>query len=186
MDDPKMYHGLLTGICKRLYFGDNTYTNEYLKKELYPNLPLADFTAMAKTAEKLITSVVSSDLDFSKLERFLSAQMTKKSEGSPQTEEQAKVFAKFWKTQRSKVQDQLAEDSIWQNRLASASWRIDLKTKAQRIEEMNEPVGIVELRVEEAATNATSNVQFEVDKAQLQNILQQVNLIEEQIKSMSA
>jgi hypothetical protein len=37
--DAKLYFGLLNGLSKRLFFGDASITNAYLKAELFADLP---------------------------------------------------------------------------------------------------------------------------------------------------
>jgi hypothetical protein len=38
-DAGRLYHGLLTGLSRRLFFGEATVTDEYLKTEIYPDMP---------------------------------------------------------------------------------------------------------------------------------------------------
>eukprot|EP00052_Salpingoeca_macrocollata_P034156 m.10649 g.10649 ORF g.10649 m.10649 type:complete len:186 (-) comp6030_c0_seq1:23-580(-) len=181
-DDKKLYHALLNGLCQRLYFGDETMTAEFLKGELYSEMPEEEFQMLHKSAERLLTNIVSSDMDFAKLERFLGAQAAKKTEGAL-TEEQAQAFAKFWKAQRSKVQERLSELSCWEKKLAAVSWRVDVKTKSRHIEELNDATGILELKLDQGSGKSAEVVQVEVDRTQLNTLLREVAAIEQELKA---
>lgn len=86
-------------------------------------------------------------MDFNQLEAYLTSQTRKKEGGI--TEEQAKVVTKFWKSHKSRVHEAIVTNSTWGNTLKNFSWRIDIKTQAKHIDQINTPTAIVELQVEE-------------------------------------
>ena len=45
------------------------------------------------------------------------------------------------------IHQALVEESMWGNRLKGSSWRIDVKTKARHIEQLNEPTAIMEMQL---------------------------------------
>ena len=49
------------------------------------------------------------------------------------------------------------EQNLWGNRLKAFSWRIDVKTKARHIEQLNQPAAIMELQLS-ASTKDSSEV----------------------------
>ena len=49
------------------------------------------------------------------------------------------------------------EQNLWGNRLKAFSWRIDVKTKARHIEQLNQPAAIMELQLS-ASNKDTSEV----------------------------
>ena len=55
------------------------------------------------------------------------------------------------------IHQQLVEQNLWGNRLKAFSWRIDVKTKARHIEQLNQPAAIMELQLS-ASNKDTSEV----------------------------
>lgn len=53
-DDTKTLVALLNGIAKRSYFGENEITNEFLKSEIYPELPEEDFNNLVSKCSSLL------------------------------------------------------------------------------------------------------------------------------------
>ncbi|XP_031550135.1 COMM domain-containing protein 1-like [Actinia tenebrosa] len=181
--------GLLNGLAKRQFFGESEITDSFLKVELFPDLTDEEFEAMLGKYELLLRNIVASDMDFNQLEAFLTSQ-TKKREGALKLE-QAAAFMKFWKSQKTKIHDSLVQKASWNNKLKDVSWRIDLKTQARSIEQINTPVAIVEMQVENAATrhngkNGNKDVdifQFEMDESQINKLVSNIEDIEKQLAS---
>ena len=86
-------------------------------------------------------------MDFNQLEAFLTSQRRRR-QGAI-TEGQAAAIVKFWKSQRSKIHDVIVDKSRWNSRMKELSWRIDFKSRARHVEQLNTPVAIVELKLEE-------------------------------------
>lgn len=78
--------GLLNGIAKREYYGEEGITDNFLREELYEEMDETNFEAHLKRFENLMKIMVNSDMDFRQLEAFLTSQM-KRREGAL-TEEQ--------------------------------------------------------------------------------------------------
>lgn len=91
-------------------------------------------------------SMASSNMDLNQLEFFLNSQTQKKEGGI--TEDQAKVYMKFWKSHRNKIHESIVARSTWNNHLKSMNWRIDVKTKARHLEQINTPTAIIEMQIE--------------------------------------
>ena len=89
--------------------------------------------------------MVSADMDFNQLEAFLTSH-TKKKEGGI-TEEQAKIYMKFWKTHKAKIHDSVIAQNTWNSTLKSVNWRIDIKSQAKHIDQINTPTAIMELQI---------------------------------------
>ena len=54
MDAAKALSGLLNGIARRLYYGDDSITDDFLKGELYPDMQHNEFqTLISKTTSML-------------------------------------------------------------------------------------------------------------------------------------
>jgi len=84
-------------------------------------------------------------MDFNQCESFLVSQ-TKKPEGGI-TENLANGFRKFWKNHKNKIHETLIAKATWNNTLKHVSWRIDIKSQAKNIDEVNTPTAIMELEI---------------------------------------
>ena len=90
--------------------------------------------------------MASVDMDFNQLEAFLTSQTKKRSDNAI-TEDQAKVFTKFWKNHKNKIHDHLISQSTWANRLKNFNCRIDLVNQSRYRDQINTPTAIVELQI---------------------------------------
>ena len=154
---------LLNGIARRDYFGESEITEEFLHQELFADLPEEQFQSMLKKCVTLMRNIVSADMDFNQLEAFLTSQMKRKQ--GALTQEQAAAFLKFWKSQKIKIHDVLVQKSSWNNKLKDINWRIDLKSQARHLQQINTPVAIVEMQVEKRSTE--NKVRFLADSSVL-------------------
>jgi len=50
----KSFLGLLNGLARRTYYGDENITDGFLKEELYPEMPEGDFEALLSKCNGLI------------------------------------------------------------------------------------------------------------------------------------
>ncbi|XP_002736623.1 COMM domain-containing protein 1-like [Saccoglossus kowalevskii] len=176
--------GLLNGVAKYTYYGDNEVTNEFLKEELYPNISEDEFQKLLMKHTGLLKSIISADMDYNQLAAFLSSH-TKKREGGI-TEEQAAVYSKFWKNHKVKIHDSVISQSTWNSTLKSVSWRIDLKTQARHIDQLHTPSAIVELQLTNGNgcdKKEADVVRFEMDEEKLTNMISSLEEIEKQISS---
>ena len=89
--------------------------------------------------------MVSADMDFNQSEAFLTSQM-KKREGAI-TEDQANAFRKFWKTHKNKIHEAVISRTTWNTTIKQMSWRIDIKSQAKHIDQINIPTAIMELQI---------------------------------------
>ena len=71
---------------------------------------------------------------------------------------QAAAISRFWKNHKSKIHDVIVKRSIFGNRLKEASWRIDLKAHSRHVEQINSPVVIYELELEQGIGKKVSRV----------------------------
>ena len=148
--------GLLNGLARREYFGESEITDEFLHQELFSDLDKEQFDVMLKRYENLMRNIVSADMDFNQLEAFLTSQMRRK-QGSL-TQEQAAAFLKFWKSQKVKIHDVMVQKSSWNNKLKDVSWRIDLKSQGRHLQQINTPVAIVEMQLENRSAESKVSI----------------------------
>ncbi|KAM4772589.1 COMM domain-containing protein 1 isoform 2-T2 [Rhinophrynus dorsalis] len=144
VEGSKPLSGLLNGIAQSRYYGNTSITEELLKSELYPELPMDQFRALLEKMTGIVKSLVSADMDLNQIDAFLTAQ-TKKQGGI--TAEQAAVIAKFWKNHKKKIRESMINHSRWENTLKGMNWRIDLKSQSRRTDQVNTPVAIVEMEI---------------------------------------
>lgn len=85
------------------------------------------------------------DMDLNQAETFLTSQARKRDGGI--TEDQSKVFLKFWKNQKTKIHDKLVQQCLWDNTVKNLSWRIDVKAQTRNLEQINTPTAIVEMQL---------------------------------------
>lgn len=140
----KNFVGLLNGLARRSYFAEHDITDEFLKEELFPDLEQDDFDALLKKYDSLLKSIVAADMDFNQLDAFLTSQR-KRRQGAI-TEEQSASIVKFWKSQKAKIHEIMVNKSRWNNKLKDLSWRIDFKSQARHVSQINTPVAIVEMK----------------------------------------
>ena len=88
-----------------------------------------------------------SDLDQNQTENFLSSQVKKRDGGL--TEDQAKVFQKFWKLHKSRIHESLVQSCVWNNRLKNLSWRIDIRSRSRHVDQLNATTAIVEMELQD-------------------------------------
>ncbi|CAB3981479.1 COMM domain-containing 1-like [Paramuricea clavata] len=178
----KNFVGLLNGLARRTYFAEEDITNEFLKQELFPDLPQEEFDALLKKCDALMKNIVVADMDFNQLEAFLTSQR-KKRQGAI-TEGQSAAIVKFWKSQKSKIHDILVDKSRWNNKLKDLSWRIDFKSQARHVSQLNTPVAIVEMKFQNPRNEENvDTMHFEMDEKQLTNVLQSIGDIEKLVEA---
>ncbi|KAH3859101.1 hypothetical protein DPMN_101748 [Dreissena polymorpha] len=177
-DDAKTFAALFNGLTKRLYFDEKDITDEFLKNEIFPQLSDEDFAALVTKCSSLIKSLVSADMDYNQCEAFLTSQL-KKPEGAI-TENQANAIRKFWKNQKNKIHEAVINKSSWGHSLKHVSWRIDIKSQARHIEDINTPTAIMELKIGPNATGSQESdvVRFEMDENRLSEVLKTMQDIE--------
>ncbi|KJE97454.1 hypothetical protein CAOG_010128 [Capsaspora owczarzaki ATCC 30864] len=74
---------------------------------------------------------------------------------------------------------------VWNNRLASLSWRIDVKTKSRHVENINEATSIVELKIAQL-DKSTETVRFELNSDRMQFLVGQIEAIEKQLSAQAS
>ncbi|XP_072030848.1 COMM domain-containing protein 1-like [Amphiura filiformis] len=173
--------GLLNGLAKREYYGNKDISDDFLKTELYPDDSEEDFSVRLTKCKNLLKSIASADMDFNQLEAFLTSHTRKKEGGI--TKNQATAFSKFWKSNKVKIHESMVAKNTWGNTLKSLSWRIDIKSQAKHIDQLNTPTAIVELQIAEsqASDKEADVVRFEMDEEKLVQVTQSLNEIEERL-----
>ncbi|CAI8013435.1 COMM domain-containing protein 1 [Geodia barretti] len=176
--------GFLNGICKRQFFGEEDISDEFLREDVLGGMAEEEYAALLKRYASILNSLASTDMDFNQLSAFLQSQM-KKRQGAL-TESEAATVTRFWKSQKTKVHEQLVKKSVWGDRLKQVSWRVDVKTKSRHIDQINTPTGIIELQLgKEDSEKPEEVVRFEVDERKLGELLSQIQDIEQALQTHS-
>lgn len=180
-DDAKSFLALMNGLTRKRFYGQSEITDEFLKEQIYPDLSQEDFQALLTRCRGLLKSMVSADMDMTQLEVYLTAQAKKRD--SPLTEDQVAVIRKFWKSNKPKIHESIISETMWGNTLQKVSWRIDLKSQARHVNEINSPTAIMELHISDSLEKdkAADIVLFEMGEEKLASVLESMQDIEAQI-----
>uniref|UniRef100_A0A9L0SC60 COMM domain-containing protein 1 n=1 Tax=Equus caballus TaxID=9796 RepID=A0A9L0SC60_HORSE len=144
LESCKPLSGLLSGLAQDAFYGHPGITEELLRSQLYPDVPIEEFRPFQAKMRGILKSIASADMDFNQLEAFLTAQ-TKKQGGI--TSDQAAVISKFWKSHKTKIRESLMNQSRWDSGLRGLSWRVDGKSQSRHSAEIHTPVAIMELEI---------------------------------------
>ncbi|XP_076351811.1 COMM domain-containing protein 1-like isoform X3 [Tachypleus tridentatus] len=122
--------------------------------------------------------IAESDMDTNQLEAFLTSQ-TKRKEGGL-TDDEVKVFTRFWKNHRSRIHDILIQRCQWTPSLKALTWRVDLKSQTKNNSEVNSPVAIFDIQLKNQLndTREDDKIRFEVSEEQLTNIIEKLEEVE--------
>ena len=183
---PQALKGLLTGLAKRLYFGETgtAPSNDALFEQLWG----ADADRQAAEAEiqsfeDLLQAAAGGHWDASRLAGRLES-------SSSLSGDHAKVVVAFWSSEREKIHNVLVRRSTWNGHFYKLGWRIDVKAAGKSGADVNEPVALFELRTdyghkqtsEEAPRRQT---QFEMSRAEIQKLLDEFATIETSLTKAS-
>ncbi|EDV19248.1 COMM domain-containing protein 1 [Trichoplax sp. H2] len=179
--DVKKTLGLLNGISKRMYYNESI-ENDYLHEQILPNSSIAEFEQIVDKYSSLLQDIVINDVDVNDLGIKLK-QMQENNQLSP---DECNGITKFWKVNRIKLHDVLIQQSLWEDKLKSFSWRIDVSAQSKSIDKINKPTAIVELKSKSRLHDQGSDsVLFEMDQEQVQKLLAGISDIEETITKYS-
>ncbi|KAG7457273.1 hypothetical protein JOB18_034511 [Solea senegalensis] len=174
----KRLSGLLNGIAQSVFYQKSDVTEQLLKAELFPELPLGEFTALHDKMKGLLRSMASADMDHAQLEAFLTAQTRKQGSGGVSAE-QAAALSRFWKSQRVRVRESVLAQSRWEPGLRGISWRVDLQAAdSQGVAAHSGPVALVELEVGRTGQDSEF-VCLEFDEARVNRVLKKMADIQE-------
>ncbi|KAG8443951.1 hypothetical protein GDO86_009226 [Hymenochirus boettgeri] len=161
-DSAKTLTGLLNGIAQGTYYGNSEITDDLLKSELYPEVPVDQFRALLDKMKGLIK--------------------TKKQGGI--TAEQAAVIAKFWKNHKTKIKENMITQTRWENSLKGMNWRIDLKSQSSLPNQENAPVAIVEMEIGKN-DKESDFLYLEFNETKINHMIKQLTAVEEQLTALT-
>jgi len=151
--------------CKKIF---SDQTNIEVVKELFDK------------STKVLQKAAFEDWELVQLETYLKEQ-------TDFSDAQQDIFLKLWRSQKFKIHEMISKQVVWNNCLHKMAWRIDSKAKSRNVPEMNELTTIVEMVVGDQTTKdkGAEVIRFEMDKDQLQSVLQQVNQIQKLLAKVS-
>ncbi|KYR00545.1 COMM domain-containing protein 1 [Tieghemostelium lacteum] len=181
MDQPKLFSSLLGFLLKREYENDESLSSlDSLKEMIFSEVDISmeSIESMYIKCLNFIKNSIASDYNLSTFESIVK-------ENKEFTDMQQECLIKFWKLNKKKIHEIIYKKTRFNNSLSKMSWRIDLKTKTKDIEEINEAVSIVELKLSNSINSSNSNklIRFEMDRAQLENTLQNINNIQKHLQA---
>ncbi|EFA80769.1 COMM domain-containing protein 1 [Heterostelium album PN500] len=180
--EAKQFQSLLGFLLKREYEKDESLSSlSSLQEMIFSGSDLTEEFILS-TYNKCINIIERasySDVDLTAFESLI--------KDNDFTQQQQEGLTKFWKTNKKKIHDIVNRRTRFNNSLDKMSWRLDLKTKSKDVEEMNEPTAIVELDLTKNLRSSTEKkqqqqkIRFEMDRNQLQDTLEQINIIQKLI-----
>lgn len=57
------------------------------------------------------------------------------------------------------IHERLVAGCVWDRHLKGVSWRVDVRTRARYLEQLNQPTGIVEMKLGPAESESVCTVQ---------------------------
>ncbi|KAL6051977.1 hypothetical protein QOT17_018841 [Balamuthia mandrillaris] len=186
MEEGKLFGALLTGVLKFNYEGNQAITPQLLKEQVFRN---------AEVSEEEIEEMFQRCTEFLKKCEYNNWQITQLESAlqkSTFTPLQQEMLSKFWRANRAQILKTTRERVTWNNRLSKLSYRIDVKTKAKNVAEVNEPVALVELILDQPPSQqsvaekkntktSAATVRFEMDREQLADVIAQIDCIQQHI-----
>eukprot|EP00808_Paulinella_micropora_P002362 g47793.t1 len=171
----KFFQTLVEGLIRRLFYKDTFITNDHLKDQIFAGSDISDEAreALIVSLSDLLKAAAKGDWDIAKLQDQLKE--------TDVSEEHNSVLIKCWQKERNKVHHYIAEESNWNDKFSGLQWRIDVKSSSSA-GALNEPAAIVQLDIN-AASKAHRVVQFEINKAGVQNMLKSLDQLDAQINS---
>ena len=126
MGDKKIL-GLLNGLSKRDFYGDEGMTDAFLKEQLFPDVDDENFQNILRQYDGILNNMVYSDMDSKQLDAYLVSLINKK-ENSITVEQMGEIL-KFWNSNRQKLHLLMVEKSTFNSTLKSFKWRVDIDYK---------------------------------------------------------
>merc|ERR1711879_360025 len=183
MEDPARFAAVLNGVVKRTFENDQQITPAFIKEQVFPqheDVSVDDVAAMFDRCVSLVGESAYHNRQPAQLQQAL-----KKSDFSATQQE---IIVKFWTLNKEKLHAKVRKNAMWGTELHKFAWRIDVKSKARAVSEMNEPVAIVELTLGKKQDEGAKEklVRFEMDGEQLKDVLAQLDAIQHQITARTS
>jgi len=177
---PTTFRTLLSGLAKRLFYGEAALSNEGLVERLWGTSGEGGFDTVAalaevQTWEEFLSGAAANSWDVGRVEEVLNKISV--------SGDHVKVFAAFWNTEREKIHAALVRSSNWNGRLKKVSWRVDMKTMGKTGADLNEPLALLELRTVSGhklseEENGKRQTQFEMNREEIDQLLTILGTIE--------
>jgi len=174
------FRALLSGLAKRLFYGEAALTNESLVERLWGSsgeggVDTVAALAEVQTWEEFLSGAAANSWDVGKVEEVLLKTSV--------SADHVKVFATFWNAEREKIHTALVRTSNWNGRLKKVSWRADMKTMGKTGADLNEPLALLELRTVSGHNiteeeNVKRQTQFEMNREEIGQLLTVLSVIE--------
>ncbi|XP_066925761.1 COMM domain-containing protein 1-like [Clytia hemisphaerica] len=172
----KSVFGLLNGLAKRLYYGENNITDEFLQTQLYPDLNQEEFNTILLKFEQILKNIAYSNMDLRQLDAFLSSQAKKKPDFL--SEGDITSITKFWKQNKSKIHTELLNRNMGR-RVTAVKWRIAVTSKGSE-QQVDESKVVFNIETQEGVSD-TEFVRFEANETELDSMVNEIENIEKRI-----
>jgi len=170
---PKYVHALLNGLVKKRFYGDKTITNDLLKEQIFSGvtMPEHDIHNLISNYDKLLQQAAYQNWSASHLQNHLQQQ-------SGLSEECIAAILKLWAAENDKIHEKIVSECVWNSKLNSLSWRIDVKTNSRHSTELSQPSAIVEARIGDHSGEKRKVINFEMERDTVSMVLKEIESIE--------
>ncbi|CAD5122045.1 DgyrCDS10496 [Dimorphilus gyrociliatus] len=180
MDDigeEKKLQGLLNGIFKRDYQGQEEYNDDFLYEQLYQNLDRKEFDDFIRKLRGIVNSMANTNMDQDQAETFLKAQAKKR--GGVITSDRVEVVLKFWRNHKEKIHSQIISRTNWNG---LTKWKLDINSYSST-KIINQPVAVLQFDTK-SDNNQKETLRVEIDGKAMHNVLEQLDNIEDQLQKL--
>jgi len=184
MENPVRFAALLNGVAKHSFDNDEQITPAFIKEQVFPqheDVTADDVASMFERCRSVIRDAAYNNALPAQLQQLLKKESTFSAA-------QQEIIVKFWTLNKDKLHAKVRKQATHAPGINKFAWRIDVKSKARAISEMNEPVAIVELTLgkKDQEKEKAKVVRFEMDGEQLKDVLAQVDAIQRQINARTS
>ncbi|GAB6026054.1 Copper metabolism (Murr1) domain containing 1 [Chamberlinius hualienensis] len=173
---------LLHAISQLQVFDNHDMTTKCIKSEIYPQLPDDEFNQIYNKIGYILKTISTAKMDLSQLQAFLTSRVKHREPAHRISDEQAKVIAKFWKSQSQKILESLAKRTQFNPALKDFNWRIDITNSSQALQPKNTAVVVLQMNLEDYSAT-TQSLEVEMDGKCMTKLFTSIKEIDNQIKS---
>lgn len=138
--------------------------------------PCADFTALVESCRLVLKSAAHEYWPVEALEQFLQKQSA--------PPELVETFLVVWRGEREKVHEIMRRKSSFTDGLDNFGWRVDVKSSARHVQQINEPSAILEFAV--SGGGGAKTVRCEADRQMVASVLESLEAIQAKIDQLQA
>jgi len=95
------------------------------------------------------------------------------------------IVIAFWNNEREKIHNAILQKSTYNNSITSLKWRIDVEAANKKNTEVSEPTALFEIQFKKFISDNTSTAKFEMNRLQVQEMVNTLDQIQKKIDEAS-